>query len=47
MGAVSRGCSLGVVCGLLLEAASLVAERGLRAHRLLELWLVGSRAQAQ
>ena len=35
------------VCGLLTAVASLVAEHGLQVCRLQQLWLVGSRAQAQ
>ena len=33
--------------GLLIAVASLVAEHGLQAHGLQQLWLTGSRAQAQ
>ena len=36
-----------VVRGLLIAVASLVAEHGLQARRLQQLWLTGSRAQAQ
>ena len=36
-----------VVCGLLVEVASLVAEHRLWAHRLQQLWFAGSRVQAQ
>ena len=36
-----------VVCGLLTAVASLVAEHGLQACGLQQLWLAGSRAQAQ
>ena len=47
------GCSLGVVCGLLVVVASPVVSTGSRVHRLQQLqhvasvvWLLGSRAQA-
>ena len=35
------------VRGLLIVVASLAAEHGLQAHGLQQLWLAGSRAQAQ
>ena len=38
---VSRGCSLGVVCGLLIAVASLVAE-----HRLWAVWTSVAAARA-
>ena len=41
------GLLLVVVSGLLIAVASLVAEHGLYAPRLQELWLVGSGAQTQ
>ena len=43
----SRAYSLVVVCGLLIVVASLVAEHELKSIWAQELWLVGSRAQAQ
>ena len=51
----SRGYSLIVVCRLLIQVASLVAEQGLQGMwasvvvecGLEQLWLLGSRAQAQ
>ena len=42
-----RGLLFVVVHGLLIAVASLVAEHGLQAHRLQQLRLTGSRAQAQ
>ena len=42
-----RGLLFIVVCGLLTAVASLVAEHGLQAYRLQQLWLAGSRAQAK
>ena len=45
--AESRGCSLVVVRGLLIEMASLVAEHGLEGTRAQKSWLLSSRAQAQ
>ena len=42
-----RGLSLVVAHGLLIVVASLFAEHGLQGPGLQELWLVGSRAQAQ
>ena len=42
-----RGLLFVVVHGLLIAVASLVAEHRLQAHRLQQLWLAGSRAQAQ
>ena len=36
-----------VVCGLLIVVASLVAEHGLQACGLQQLWLAGSRVQTQ
>ena len=42
-----RGLLFVAVRGLLIAAASLVAEHGLQAHGLQQLWLTGSRAQAQ
>ena len=42
-----QGLLFVAVCGLLIAVASLVAEHRLQACRLQELWLVGSRAQAQ
>ena len=42
-----QGLLFVVVGGLLIAVASLVAEHGLQAHRLQQLWLAGSRAQAQ
>ena len=36
-----------VLCGLLVAVTFLVAEHGLQAHGLLQLWLLGSREQAQ
>ena len=44
---VSRGYSPGVVRKLLTAVASHVAGTGSRAHRLQQLQLLGSRAQAQ
>ena len=42
-----RGLLFVAVCGLLIAVASLVAEHGLQARGLQQLWLAGSRAQAQ
>ena len=42
-----RGLLLVSVHGLLIVVASLVAEHGLQVRGLQQLWLVGSRAQAQ
>ena len=42
-----QGLLFVVVHGLLIAVASLVAEHGLQAHGLQQLWLAGSRAQAQ
>ena len=42
-----RGLLFVVVCRLLIAVASLVAENGVQAHGLQQLWLAGSRAQAQ
>ena len=42
-----RGLLFVVVRGLLIEVASLVAEHGLQARGLQQLWHAGSRAQAQ
>ena len=42
-----RGLLFVAVRGLLIAVASLVAEHGLQAHGLQQLWLAGSRAQAQ
>ena len=42
-----RGLLFVVVRGLLIAVASLIAEHRLQVHRLQQLWLVGSRAQAQ
>ena len=42
-----RGLLFGAVRGLLIAVASLVAEHGLQARGLQQLWLAGSRAQAQ
>ena len=44
---VERGLLFVVVCGLLIAVASLVVEHGLQACELQQLWLEGSRAQAQ
>ena len=45
--AVSTGSSLVGMCGLLIAVASLVGRTGSGALGLQELWLPGSRAQAQ
>ena len=42
-----RGLLFAVVRGLLIVVASLVSKHELQAHRLQQLWLTGSRAQAQ
>ena len=42
-----QGLLFVAVRGLLIAVASLVAEHGLQAHRLQQLWLVGCRGQAQ
>ena len=42
-----QGLLFVVVHGPLVAVASLVEEHGLQAHRLQQLWLAGSRAQAQ
>ena len=42
-----QGLLFFAVCGLLVVVASLVAEYGLQALGLQQLWLVGSRVQAQ
>ena len=42
-----RGLLFVAVRGLLIAVASLVMEHGLQAHGLQQLWLAGSRAQAQ
>ena len=42
-----QGLFFVAVRGLLIAVASLVAEHGLQAHGLQQLWLSGSRAQAQ
>ena len=42
-----RGLLFVVVRRLLIAVASLVVEHGPQVHRLLQLWLTGSRAQAQ
>ena len=42
-----RGPLFVAVRRLLIAVASLAAEHGLQAHRLQQLWLAGSRAQAQ
>ena len=42
-----QGLLFAVVCGLLIAVASLVAEHRLQARGLQQLWLMGSRAQAQ
>ena len=44
---VKRGLLFIVMCGLLTAVASLVLEHWLQAHGLQQLWLVGSRVQAQ
>ena len=45
--AASEGYTLVSVCGLLIVAASLVAEHGLQDTQAHWLWLPGSRAAAQ
>ena len=42
-----RGLLFAAVHGLLIAVASLVAYHGLQACKLQQLWLAGSRAQAQ
>ena len=42
-----RGLVFVAVCRFLIAVASLVAEHGLQARGLQQLWLAGSRAQAQ
>ena len=42
-----QGLLFVAVRGLLVAVAPLIAEHGLQAHRLQQLWLVSSRAQAQ
>ena len=42
-----RGLLFVAVCGLLIAVTSLAVEHGLPGRRLQQLWLVGSRAQAQ